>query len=112
MLQSMGSQRVGLDLVTERQQELYASTFSFTAKEKEINYFGRYTVAGLGIRAKKNHSLFVVVDLMPPGLVFLMLQSTTMYYFAPSLNPVESQQMVSSPTALIGSISDLELCDG
>ena len=36
--------------------------------EKEINYFGRYTIAGLGIRAKKNHSLLVVVDLMPPVL--------------------------------------------
>ena len=67
MLQSMGSQRVGLDLVTD-QQDLYASMFSSTTKEKEINYFGRYTIAGLGIRAKKNHSLLVVVDLMPPVL--------------------------------------------
>ena len=46
-----------LDSVTEQQQELYTSMFSFIAKEKEINYFGRHTVAGLGTRAKKNHSL-------------------------------------------------------
>ena len=68
MLHAMGSQRVGLDLVTEQQQELYTSMFSFIAKEKEINYFGRHTIAGLGTRAKKNHSLFVVADFMPPVL--------------------------------------------
>lgn len=81
--------------------------FSFIAKEEEIKDSTRYIVVGLGWRGGKPHLLFVIVDLMPYGLLFLMPQATKTYYFASSWKPIESQQMVSFTTALIATFSDL-----